>query len=335
MGSVKDLEILKEPTETALGEGVFDFSDRYSVFDWGEMPDLIEGKGQSLCMMAAWNFERLEELGVKTHYIGLLDKKHDVKKFDELGEPSSKMKVKTTRVLPTDNDYYFYKREGQNNFLIPLEIIFRNGLPTGSSIFGKIEKAEAEGKLEEVLKGLGLDSKPEPGEMLPEPTYDFSTKLEATDRPLELEEAKEISGLGDTFDGLIETAKKVNEFVTKHAEEVGMKHYDGKIEAFYFDEIVVCDVLGTFDENRFFYEGKQVSKEVMRQIYRKTDWYEDVQEARASGREDWKKVCASQPEHLPEGTVKLVSDVYKAGANLYTGKKIFDVTELKELMTKL
>jgi len=43
MGSVKDLIVLKNPNERP-GEGIFEFSNRYSVFDYGEMPDKIEGK---------------------------------------------------------------------------------------------------------------------------------------------------------------------------------------------------------------------------------------------------------------------------------------------------
>jgi len=67
MGSVKDLEIITKPARDKMGVGRFRFSDRYSVFDWGEMPDLIEGKGAALCVMGAYCFERLEERGIKTH----------------------------------------------------------------------------------------------------------------------------------------------------------------------------------------------------------------------------------------------------------------------------
>ncbi|HLD77425.1 MAG TPA: phosphoribosylaminoimidazolesuccinocarboxamide synthase, partial [archaeon] len=38
MGSVKDLAVVRPTTETTMGIGRFHFSDRYSVFDWGEMP---------------------------------------------------------------------------------------------------------------------------------------------------------------------------------------------------------------------------------------------------------------------------------------------------------
>ena len=48
MGSVKDLIIVKNPTQKNMGIGKFIFSDRYSVFDWGEMPDQIEEKGKEL-----------------------------------------------------------------------------------------------------------------------------------------------------------------------------------------------------------------------------------------------------------------------------------------------
>ena len=56
-----------------MGVGRFRFSDRYSVFDWGEMPDHIDGKGAALCLMGAYCFEQLEQKGVKTHYRGLVD----------------------------------------------------------------------------------------------------------------------------------------------------------------------------------------------------------------------------------------------------------------------
>ncbi len=56
-----------------MGTGRFLFSDRYSVFDWGEMPDHIDGKGAALCLMGAYCFEQLEKIGVKTHYKGLVE----------------------------------------------------------------------------------------------------------------------------------------------------------------------------------------------------------------------------------------------------------------------
>ncbi|HTL11803.1 MAG TPA: phosphoribosylaminoimidazolesuccinocarboxamide synthase, partial [Bdellovibrionota bacterium] len=51
-GSVKDV---LGPVALASGgsAALFKFSDAFSVFDWGRMPDAIEGKGQALAILAA------------------------------------------------------------------------------------------------------------------------------------------------------------------------------------------------------------------------------------------------------------------------------------------
>jgi len=69
MGSVKDLTIIQKPTQTETGIGRFVFSDRYSVFDWGEMPDIIPDKGKSIAVLASYFFEKLNEMGIQTHYL--------------------------------------------------------------------------------------------------------------------------------------------------------------------------------------------------------------------------------------------------------------------------
>ncbi|MFZ8802535.1 MAG: phosphoribosylaminoimidazolesuccinocarboxamide synthase, partial [Candidatus Calescibacterium sp.] len=46
MGSVKDLVIIENPQGEKSGVGKFIFSDRFSVFDWGSMPDTIPNKGK-------------------------------------------------------------------------------------------------------------------------------------------------------------------------------------------------------------------------------------------------------------------------------------------------
>ena len=168
MGSVKDLEVIKKPTGKpwALADSVF--SDRYSVFDWGEMPDHIDGKGAALCLMGAYCFEQLEKKGVKTHYRGLVDSDGKAVKFSELKQPSSIMEVSLVNVYKPKtsvvngkivHDYSMYTPK-LKNCLIPLEIIYRNGLPEGSSVFKRLEQ----GKI--TLKDLGLDHYPKPGEQL-------------------------------------------------------------------------------------------------------------------------------------------------------------------------
>ena len=199
MGSVKDLEVSKKPTKNSMGVGRFHFSDRYSVFDWGEMPDLIKGKGAALCMMGAYCFEKLDEKGINTHYRGLVDKSGKVAHFDELREPSDIMEINLVNVYKPkpviqqklSYDYSVYTSD-LRNFLIPLEVIYRNGLPEGSSVFKRLKQGSV------TPEELGLDHYPQPGERLAKPIFDVSTKLEEGDRYLNWKEAQRISGLTDS-----------------------------------------------------------------------------------------------------------------------------------------
>lgn len=58
-GSVKDLMGPIQVGQTPAV--VFQYSDAYSVFDWGRMPDLLPHKGESLAVLAADWFEQLEK----------------------------------------------------------------------------------------------------------------------------------------------------------------------------------------------------------------------------------------------------------------------------------
>jgi phosphoribosylaminoimidazole-succinocarboxamide synthase len=71
MPSVKEVLVDEEPDE-GLGRGRFRFTDAYSVFDWGEMPDAVPDKGAALCTMGAFNFTLLEINEVPTHYRGVV-----------------------------------------------------------------------------------------------------------------------------------------------------------------------------------------------------------------------------------------------------------------------
>ena len=184
MGSVKDLEIVKNPTPNNMGIGRFVFSDRYSVFDWGEMPDQIKEKGKALCMMGAFFFEKLQNEGVATHYRGLVDGNGKLTTFEEVEEPTNIMEIDVVNVVKPrvkimggveKYDYSIYSHK-LKNFLIPLEVIYRNGLPAGSSVFKRL----SEGTLS--LIDLGLTKYPKSGEELANPIFDVSTKLETKDR---------------------------------------------------------------------------------------------------------------------------------------------------------
>ena len=134
MGSVKDLIVIEEPLKGKSGIGRFHFSNRYSVFDWGEMPDHIDGKGASLCLTSAYFFEKLNELGLKSHYLGLIEngerkKLTGLKNAVDIMEISL-LRVIRPRVIDGGYDYSEFKKERLNS-LIPLEVIYRNSLPEG------------------------------------------------------------------------------------------------------------------------------------------------------------------------------------------------------------
>jgi phosphoribosylaminoimidazole-succinocarboxamide synthase len=343
MGSVKDLQVTKKPTQTAMGIGKFVFSDRYSVFDWGEMPDHIDGKGAALCLMGAYCFEQLEKIGVKTHYRGLVDEKGKAVKVAELKQPSSVMEVCLVNVYKPQtsvangkimHDYSVYTKE-LKNCLIPLEIIYRNGLPEGSSVFKRLQQ----GKI--TLDDLGLDHYPAPGENLAKPIFDVSTKLEETDRYVAWAEAKKIAGLSEQELADVKALLlKADETITKVASNAGLKNEDGKIELAFDDKrkLMVVDVLGTLDECRFTYNGVHVSKEVARQFYKKTSWYNDLEQAKktaeAKGIQDWKALCKSQPPKLDPKLKTIISEMYMAAANEMTNIKLFDTPKLAKVINE-
>jgi phosphoribosylaminoimidazole-succinocarboxamide synthase len=340
MGSVKDIEIVKKPTRDVMGIGRFHFSDRYSVFDWGEMPDHIDGKGEALCLMGAYCFERLEKKGVKTHYRGLIDK-NKVVTFEELEQPTNIMEISLVNVLKPktyvengklEYDYSVFT-PSLKNYLIPLEIIYRNGLPEGSSVFKRLEQGLI------TIKSLGLDHYPKAGEKLKKPIFDVSTKLEEGDRYVSWVEAQKIAGLTD---GEVDRVKalllKVDETITQMAAKAGLENEDGKIELAFdpFRRLMVVDVVGTLDECRFTYDGLHVSKEIARQYYRKTEWYRDVEEAKKKakeeGVEDWKKLVKNKPPKLDQKLEIIISEMYLATANELTKKKMFAVPKLADII---
>ncbi|ELY42799.1 phosphoribosylaminoimidazolesuccinocarboxamide synthase [Natronorubrum tibetense] len=329
MTSVKEFRIEEAATNEELGEGSFVFTDAYSVFDWGQMPDQIPEKGASLCAMGAFNFELLESEGVPTHYRGVVED-GEVIPLAESSRPPWEMAIDLTQVpdLPNEGreyDYDHYHDAAGENYLIPLEVVFRNRVPVGSSLRRRTNPAD---------HSLEFESWPEEAVDLAEPIVEFTTKYEEGDRQLGREEADTIAGRAD-IEALESVAREVNRIVTEQAESAGLVHEDGKIECLYYQgEIRVADVVGTFDENRFSYEGTQLSKEVLRQHHKRTqpEWVQAVEAAKAEAKQedvaDWKSLCDESPESLEEGVLETARDLYCAGANAYTGQELFDAPPL-------
>ncbi len=343
MGSVKDLEVIKKPEKEKMGIARFHFSDRYSIFDWGEMPDCIEGKGAALCLMGAYCFEKLEEKAIRTHYRGLVDSAGRVIRFNELKQPSNVMEIDLVNVYRPKAciedgklryDYSMYT-PNLRNFLIPLEIIYRNRLPEGSSVFKRLEQGLA------TLEELGLERYLKLGERLKRPMFEVSTKLEEGDRYLSWAEAQKIAGLTDEeLEEIKSLLLKVDETVTEIAAKAGLENEDGKIELAFdpLRRLLVVDVTGTLDECRFTYNGLHVSKEIARQFYKKTEWCKNVEEAKRLAKDkgvvEWKNLCTLKPPKLDAELKIIISEMYMAAANALTNRKLFDVPNLAEIVKK-
>jgi phosphoribosylaminoimidazole-succinocarboxamide synthase len=331
MTSVKEFRVEKVATPDRLGRGRFVFTDDYSVFDWGKMPDSLPDKGTSLCAMGAANFELLEANDIDTHYRGVFAGEN-VMSFEEITEPPHEMAIDLTRVpeLPykgSDYDYDAFHAAAKQNYLIPLEIVFRNTVPVGSSLRSRASPTDV---------GLDHDEWPDESIDLPEALVEFSTKYEESDRYLSREEADHIAGQA-SVDDLESIACEVNDLITQRATDTELRHEDGKIECLYYEgDIRVADVVGTFDENRFSYDSHQVSKEVLRQYHKRTqpDWVDAVGQAKREAKEldiaDWRTICDTEPESLQQHVIDAMSDLYTAGANAYIGRELFDAPTLSE-----
>ncbi|MEI7640512.1 MAG: phosphoribosylaminoimidazolesuccinocarboxamide synthase [bacterium] len=337
MGSVKEIEVITPATLETMGDGEFVFSDRYSVFDWGEMPDLIDKKGAALATLSAYFFEVLLNKGILGHFRGLAEE-GTYKRFHELNSYSNKMRVALVRVLKpayhkdtNTYNYDIYNNE-HANYLIPLEVIYRNKLGESASVFKRLSNGSI------TYKDLGLDHEPKPGEKLLKPIIDVSTKLEHTDRYMKWDEAQKISGL--TADGIekIKTLTlEISKIITEECAKVGIENEDGKFE-FGLDtkgRIILIDVLGTPDECRFVMDGFHISKEFARRWYRKTAWFIEVEKAKKERGSDWKTFVKSAPPPLPPEVKTLLSHLYQAVTNEITGKKLFTVPPLKTIIEGL
>ena len=330
MGSVKNLTVLEEPTENKSGSGFFEFSDRYSVFDWGEMPDHISYKGASLAIITSHFFEILKKRGIPNHYLGaVVDGK--TLEFGKVDKPFNTIKVKLVRVVEPERknneyDYSMYKNISKN-FLLPMECIYRNSVPEGSSFWERYNRGEIE-----------YEDKIVPNVPLRKPILDVSTKLEETDRYITWNQAREYADLDpDQIEEIKSLLSNVNSIITEETKRAGIVNQDGKLE-FAIDDrgfIMVVDALGTLDECRFLFDDIALSKEILRKHYRKSKWYKEVKKVKEKNGKDWKKFVKIHPDPLPAELKKVVSEMYQSVANLISGKNFFDVPKLDEIVESL
>lgn len=349
-GSVKDIFQVGESNRG--GEKLyFSFSDRYSIFDWGVMPDSIEEKGKSLLAQSYFFFQFLGDknnwenwgpkgnlnsaatnlwhefkaMGVPHHMKGLANQNGN--QTTDWNEAEylvvNQVDVHKPEFKDGDYDYSFYQTSPTNT-LVPLEIVFRFGVPEGSSLLKRANDRE-------YLKQIGLTNSPRPGEVFDHPIIEFSTKLESTDRYLSYQEAKSIAGLNDReFDRLKAFCQLVSLRLKDLFNSMEIELWDGKLElAFSFKasseigrRFYLVDSLGP-DEMRLICSKRHLSKEAIRQIYKGSDWAVNVEKAKKLANErnerDWKSICLnelkSHPSSMGPEYQEFFSDLYKVLAN--------------------
>ena len=294
-GSVKELYQVPGKDEIE-----FQFTDKISVFD-KPIPSIIPNKGETLCRTAVHWFEKAEEMGIKTHFLQQV--------------ASNRIRVKKVDII---RDYNKINNQS-TRYLVPCEFITRYYV--AGSFFDRVKKGSV------TPSEVGWESTKEMkyGDKLPQPFFETTTKLERVDRKIDFDEAIKISGIDKTTLSQIRSIIfRLDDRMNEEVARRGLIHVDGKKE-FGMDEnrnLMIIDVFGTADEDRFWDAEKythnehlELSKEVVRQYYRKIGYKDALYEAREKGR--------PEPDipSLPEDMISRVTDVY---INLYekiTGKK--------------
>ena len=247
----------------------FNFTDNISVFD-KVIPTKVPHKGVSLCKTSTFWFQCADQMGIKSHFIS--------------NPEPNRMRVKKVDII-TD---YSKISSTTKNYLIPLEFICRYYV--AGSLFNRLQK----GKIEPSDLGFTGKNELEYGTELPEPFIEVTTKLEPVDRSLSIDEAMKISGLtSEEYSGICETILKLDTKINSEIKSRGLIHVDGKKE-FAFDSernLMLIDTFGTADEDRFWDQAKyeqgefiELSKEYVRQYYKRSNYYESLTQAREAGR---------------------------------------------------
>ncbi|MBT4793184.1 MAG: phosphoribosylamine--glycine ligase [Halobacteriovoraceae bacterium] len=307
----------------------FEFSDKYSIYDWGAMPDLIPHKGKNLALTAALLFEKLHSAttfkdlkkpkqikpaffdslissdtynelstdGAKTHYQKYLP-------------PNSILVNKVDILHPTqEQDKYNYQayQSAPTKTLIPLEVVFRLGVPDGSSL-------------------LKRDKTLIPNSMFEQIKVEFYTKLEPIDRLLSSDEAVSMAALTTKELEQLTNLTKIYALVLENLfTKSQLTFWDGKFEFAFGEkinghrEIVLVDSIGP-DEIRLTQDKKPLSKEYLRSLYFGSDWYEELERVKKESPRDFKEKSQLAPQNLTEDQITYAENIYLTVTNTLTSK---------------
>jgi len=354
--SVTELPLLKRGSVKNLrgplsgkNEIVFEFTDDFSVFDWGKMPDAISGKGAALLSLAAHIFRELshpaswkaffrsneaagflatapekfatalpelrrelESVGMRACFRGVY--------HGPTGQAEG-LVVERLDILPPREVYengslrfdYSGVPENTAGALIPLEIVFRHGLTDKSSFF--------ERNPETALK---------PGHVFAVPLIECFTKLEPTDRFIATDaEARTVGRINEATRLELELRTTLlSLWLKRECSLRDLELIDGKFE-FGLDRegrVMLADAIGP-DELRLVEKrpgfhadpaqpekAARLSKEFLREYYRDGEWFREITALKKSDDlpPGWQKTVRAEVPRLPAEAHTRATALYRS-----------------------
>jgi phosphoribosylaminoimidazole-succinocarboxamide synthase len=334
-GSVKNIRVVKEVTQSSMGEYIFEFTDDTSVKDKGKLGFETKNKGASMCETAVYNCLALEQKGIPTIF----------------REKVAENAILVDGVQVLNPDEIDFSQLEKRNCLFPVEVISRDIVTSTSSAAKRLRS----GKLH--YEALGLSKMPRSFPVVLPKTYvDGSTKLRGSDEYLPWDQLKELAYASTADMNQVDRyVRETTRFGLEQGARAGFLIFDHKDEYAYNDEgdLILADIPLCLDEitgamvGKFadlddfrgsftiFRAGTQhegyvnASKQIYRDHYdaKHPSWCEEVRQGLLAGVAKSDLPVAPQP---PEALVTFVSNIYQAFANAWIGEKKFEVEDLDE-----
>jgi phosphoribosylaminoimidazole-succinocarboxamide synthase len=316
--SVKTIFVVQRPTDQEPGIADFRFNPVFSVFDYGTLQPPVPLDNSTIALMAAYNFERLREAGIESHYIALVHEGEAISAAEAIRRrvaPDTLRVRLVNRLLPTFGtgrqgdggsegsvrhvppsprlpvppsgtwDYSIFHTPPSNHFVVPIEFISRVKIGANSSVWKRVARGEIS------LADLGLPADIQPGDPLPRHVLDYSTKYEPEDRYVSNDEARQITGFSaQRWAKINRMTAEASRLMTELAQSRGVQREDGKVEYVTLDQRREQDVLGdavtTLHEDRLILDGTDITKQAIRDAVKRSspEWAAEIDRAKTEAR---------------------------------------------------
>ncbi len=307
VGSVKNLRQKKKASAARPGVLWFEYTDDYSVFDYGKMPDAIPDKGAAAAMMTACLFDEvakpqtwkdfvkqgvldkvkcktmrreladsqalknLQASGMATHYQGVVDEDGKCAPLSKLRKPSNVLQVAGVRIIHPKVTAIRGQRLYNYTMFGP---DMKNHLAPLECIF-RFGLPKGSSLLRRLAKNpeyaeeIGVSANAKEGSTLFRPVMEFSTKLEPSDRYISYEFAMNAAGMeAEEFKNLLHSMTLAALWLKEKFASIGLKLWDGKFEFLRMGTGLALGDAITPDELRLTYKKLQISKEPLRQYHK-------------------------------------------------------------------